>query len=146
MRFKRFSICRSFDMTLFRSSDTNHPYEIRYKNSVVYKLIVFITCHSFVAQSIVYWLLLFVACFSLSAAAYSEKFVCSVVLGDDLVARLGVYSVFDLKYKVLKMLRNCDIPKVYWHSVNQSHSYYCCCYCFTCSGDDASSMMALGME
>lgn len=49
---------------------------------------------------------------SLSAAEHAESFVCSVVLGDDIVGRLGLRSVFELKIKIFQILQTCDIGKV----------------------------------
>lgn len=48
---------------------------------------------------------------SLSAAEHAESFVCSVVLGDDIVGRLGLRSVFELKIKIFQILQTCDIGK-----------------------------------
>jgi len=49
---------------------------------------------------------------SMSGALYCEKFVLSVVVGDDIVPRLSLSSAFDLKIRFLTMLLNCDVPKV----------------------------------
>lgn len=43
---------------------------------------------------------------------HCEPFTVSVVLGDDLVTKLSICSIFDLKLKVLNILKNCDVPKV----------------------------------
>lgn len=44
-------------------------------------------------------------------AIHCEPFTLSVVLGDDLVTKLSICSIFDLKLKVLNILKNCDVPK-----------------------------------
>lgn len=49
---------------------------------------------------------------SLSAATYCEKFVMSIILGDDIVGRIGVFTGLDLKIKILTLLKSCDVPKV----------------------------------
>ena len=38
--------------------------------------------------------------------------MCSVILGDDIVGRLGITTVFDLKVKLFHIIQNCDIGKV----------------------------------
>ena len=49
---------------------------------------------------------------SASACEHAKSFVCSVVLGDDIVPRLGVPLIYDIKLKVFQLLKNLDIPKV----------------------------------
>ena len=46
-----------------------------------------------------------------AAAEYLESFTCSVVNGDDLVARLSRNSMEVLKIDIERVLRDCDIPK-----------------------------------
>ena len=43
---------------------------------------------------------------------YCKDFVCSVVLGKDLVPRLGLVSMEELKFRVLRALRDTNLPKV----------------------------------
>ncbi|KAK2149807.1 hypothetical protein LSH36_436g06032 [Paralvinella palmiformis] len=48
---------------------------------------------------------------SLSASRYVESCVCSVVLGDDIVPRIGLINLHDLKVKMLSIVRDLDLPK-----------------------------------
>nr|XP_020442973.1 sn1-specific diacylglycerol lipase beta [Monopterus albus] len=48
---------------------------------------------------------------SKALADYSKDFVVSVVLGKDLVPRLSIPNMEDLKRKILKMVSNCNKPK-----------------------------------
>ena len=49
---------------------------------------------------------------SLPVARYTEEFVCSVVLGKDLVPRLAIGTMDDLKVKLIKIIKECSLPKV----------------------------------
>lgn len=49
---------------------------------------------------------------SKALADYSKQFVVSVVLGKDLVPRLSIPNMEDLKRRLLKMVSNCSKPKV----------------------------------
>lgn len=46
-----------------------------------------------------------------SASDYSQEFTCSVVLGDDLVPRLGLCNVEKLKMEVASAVNSCDLAK-----------------------------------
>lgn len=48
---------------------------------------------------------------SLCASRYSQEFTCSVVLGKDLVPRLGLHTMEDLKAQLLTAIHDCDTPK-----------------------------------
>uniref|UniRef100_A0A8C1SDE5 Diacylglycerol lipase-beta n=1 Tax=Cyprinus carpio TaxID=7962 RepID=A0A8C1SDE5_CYPCA len=48
---------------------------------------------------------------SKAVAEYSKQFVVSVVLGKDLVPRLSIPNMEDLKRRLLKMVSNCSKPK-----------------------------------
>ncbi|KAM6951225.1 diacylglycerol lipase-beta [Aplochiton taeniatus] len=48
---------------------------------------------------------------SKALADYSKEFVVSVVLGKDLVPRLSIPNMEDLKKRILKMVSNCSKPK-----------------------------------
>ncbi|KAJ8363823.1 hypothetical protein SKAU_G00126540 [Synaphobranchus kaupii] len=48
---------------------------------------------------------------SKALADYSREFVVSVVLGKDLVPRLSIPNMEDLKRRILKMVSNCNKPK-----------------------------------
>ncbi|XP_053196849.1 diacylglycerol lipase-beta [Scomber japonicus] len=48
---------------------------------------------------------------SKALADYSKNFVVSVVLGKDLVPRLSIPNMEDLKRKILKIVSNCNKPK-----------------------------------
>ncbi|XP_056152875.1 diacylglycerol lipase-beta [Lampris incognitus] len=48
---------------------------------------------------------------SKALADYSKNFVVSVVLGKDLVPRLSIPNMEDLKRRILKMVSNCSKPK-----------------------------------
>lgn len=54
----------------------------------------------------------FLLFFSRSASDYSQEFTCSVVLGDDLVPRLGLCNVEKLKMEVASAVNSCDLAKV----------------------------------
>lgn len=49
---------------------------------------------------------------SLEAVKFSEDFIMSVTLGDDIVPRLSVPTVEDMKRKMFKCIENCEKPKV----------------------------------
>lgn len=58
---------------------------------------------------------------SASLAEYTKSFVISVVLGDDIVPRLSLYSVHNLKADILKVLHMCELPKykiAWWYSIS----------------------------
>lgn len=48
---------------------------------------------------------------SLCASRYSQEFTCSVILGKDLVPRLGLHTMEDLKTQLLTAIHDCDMPK-----------------------------------
>ncbi|RNA23552.1 sn1-specific diacylglycerol lipase beta, partial [Brachionus plicatilis] len=48
---------------------------------------------------------------STALADYTKSFVMSVVLGDDIVPRLSLRSVHNLKADILKVLHACNLPK-----------------------------------
>lgn len=48
---------------------------------------------------------------SSALADYTKSFVMSVVLGDDIVPRLSLHSVHNLKADILKALHACHLPK-----------------------------------
>ncbi|XP_055874911.1 diacylglycerol lipase-beta-like isoform X2 [Biomphalaria glabrata] len=48
---------------------------------------------------------------STNASKFTQDFVCSVVVGKDLVPRLGMYTLVDLKVKILKALCETNKPK-----------------------------------
>ena len=43
---------------------------------------------------------------------YTEEFICTVVLGYDVVPRLGLVEAIQLRIDVLHALRYCNLPKV----------------------------------
>ncbi|XP_029633250.1 diacylglycerol lipase-beta [Octopus sinensis] len=45
------------------------------------------------------------------ASDYSQEFTCSVVLGDDLIPRLGLCNIEKLKTDVVGAVNACDLPK-----------------------------------
>ncbi|ELU05677.1 hypothetical protein CAPTEDRAFT_229024 [Capitella teleta] len=47
----------------------------------------------------------------LPASRYCENFTLSIVMGDDIVARLSLHSVNEFRIQVLNLLRDCDLPK-----------------------------------
>lgn len=49
---------------------------------------------------------------SMEGSIYSEDFVFSMVYGDDLVARLSIHAMADLKKDIIECLLECDEPKV----------------------------------
>lgn len=46
-----------------------------------------------------------------SASKYTQEFVCSTAVGKDLVPRLGMFTLSDLKVKILRALLQCNLPK-----------------------------------
>ncbi|KAK7506291.1 hypothetical protein BaRGS_00002403, partial [Batillaria attramentaria] len=46
-----------------------------------------------------------------SASRYTRDFVCSVIVGEDIIPRLGMPSMCDLKVKVLRALSESHMPK-----------------------------------
>ncbi|XP_060599676.1 diacylglycerol lipase-beta-like isoform X2 [Ruditapes philippinarum] len=48
---------------------------------------------------------------SLSASQYCQEFVCSVVLGKDIIPRLGIHTMEDLKTRLLQAITDSDSPK-----------------------------------
>ena len=50
--------------------------------------------------------------FSLSLAKYTESFVCSVVLGKDVIPRLGMTTMRKLQTHIHRELVLCRQPKV----------------------------------
>ena len=50
--------------------------------------------------------------YSLCTSQYSQEFTCSVILGKDLVPRLGIQTMEDLKAQLLTAIHDCDQPKV----------------------------------
>ncbi|KAH9514419.1 hypothetical protein Btru_025200 [Bulinus truncatus] len=48
---------------------------------------------------------------STNASKFTQNFVCSVVVGKDLVPRLGMYTLVDLKVKILRALCETNKPK-----------------------------------
>lgn len=49
---------------------------------------------------------------SAELSRFSEEFVCSVVLGDDLIPRLGIGTMEKLKSDMMNALNSCTVPKV----------------------------------
>ncbi|XP_053393222.1 diacylglycerol lipase-beta-like isoform X2 [Mercenaria mercenaria] len=48
---------------------------------------------------------------SLSASQYCQEFMCSVVLGKDIIPRLGIHTMEDLKTRLLQAIHDTDSPK-----------------------------------
>ena len=71
---------------------------------------------SWVAKSLDLWLrvniMITFLFFSLSASQYCQDFVCSVVLGEDLIPRLGIHTMEEFKTHILQAIQDCDWPKV----------------------------------
>lgn len=44
--------------------------------------------------------------------SYTEEFICSVALGYDIVPRLGLVEVIQLRIDILNAIKNCTLPKV----------------------------------
>lgn len=61
---------------------------------------------------------------------YCRDFVCTVVLGDDIITRQGMLMMDDLKMQILDAIKDCQVPKVMTHkttdksqeNVNQTFS------------------------
>ena len=50
--------------------------------------------------------------FSPEVSEYCREFVCTVILGDDLITRQGMLMMDDLKMQILEAIKECQIPKV----------------------------------
>ena len=50
--------------------------------------------------------------FSESLIEYTQDFICSVSLGYDVVPRLGILELKNLKIDILEAIKNCPLPKV----------------------------------
>jgi len=71
-----------------------------------------------------------------------RQFVCSVVVGKDLVPRLGIITLDSLKRQMLKELSSCHLPKVaaWLYLSNFCPEYlctlifltFCCLWFFVC--------------
>ncbi|KAK3090708.1 hypothetical protein FSP39_013912 [Pinctada imbricata] len=48
---------------------------------------------------------------SYNASVHCKEYVCSVVLGKDIIPRLGLTSMEDLKFKVYRAIRDTNLPK-----------------------------------
>ena len=48
----------------------------------------------------------------MNLSRYTEDFVLSVVVGEDLVPRLGIVTMDDLRVKILRVIRDAPKPKV----------------------------------
>ncbi|OPL20657.1 hypothetical protein AM593_09186, partial [Mytilus galloprovincialis] len=48
---------------------------------------------------------------SFEASQASQDYICSVVLGKDMITRLSIWSMYDLKEKTLTAIRNSHSPK-----------------------------------
>ena len=60
---------------------------------------------------------------SLPAIEYSKDFITSVVLGKDVVPRLGLHQMESLRYDLIGAIKRCEDPK--WKVIGQS--FRCCC-------------------
>ena len=47
-----------------------------------------------------------------SAAKHTEDYICSVVLGQDIVPRLGIVTMENFKVKLLQVIKDSNKPKV----------------------------------
>ncbi len=63
--------------------------------------------------------------FSQSVSKYAEDYVCSVVLGDDIVCRLGLTQIFDMKMRLFQIIRDCDDSKVKSAILQCMHLDFC---------------------
>lgn len=50
---------------------------------------------------------------SREAAKFTEHFVYTVVIGDDVIARISLEAVENLKVGILETLQSCKLPKVF---------------------------------
>ncbi|KAI1301229.1 Diacylglycerol lipase-alpha [Halotydeus destructor] len=61
---------------------------------------------------------------SLPAVEYSESFITSVVLGKDVVPRLGLHQMESLRFDLVNAIKHCNDPK--WKVI--SEHLRCCCH------------------
>ena len=61
---------------------------------------------------------------SRSLSVYMRQFVCSVIIGKDLVPRLGVITLDNFKKQMLNELHTCRLPKVaLWLLIAYLHAF-----------------------
>ena len=56
--------------------------------------------------------------FSENLAKHTEDFVCSVIVGQDLIPRLSLSSMEELKCNLLRVTRDSQEPKVFYWLIN----------------------------
>ncbi|XP_048248656.1 diacylglycerol lipase-beta-like isoform X2 [Haliotis rufescens] len=71
-----------------------------------------------------------------SVSAHVQSYVCSVVVGKDLVPRLGLPTMNDLKTKIMQALDECKLPK---HRILAKGCLRIACGCFTSAEGDAET-------
>jgi sn1-specific diacylglycerol lipase len=64
---------------------------------------------------------------SLEAAEYSRTFITSVVLGKDVVPRLGLHQMESLRFDLINAIQTCSLSK--WRLIGGT--ICCCCCCST---------------
>ncbi|XP_046854544.1 diacylglycerol lipase-alpha-like [Xenia sp. Carnegie-2017] len=63
---------------------------------------------------------------NLKAALHCEEFVTSIVLGNDIISRLGIHSIDVLKNEIIDILKTCELPK-YQILLGGCWKYFCGC-------------------
>ena len=66
-----------------------------------------------------------------AAQVEAEKFIVSVVCGDDFISRLSISSIYKLRAKMEEVLLQCDYPKhkILTWALSSSLSRCLCCFC-----------------
>ncbi|PAA91300.1 hypothetical protein BOX15_Mlig017918g1 [Macrostomum lignano] len=76
---------------------------------------------------------------SLSALNYSKEFITSVVVGKDVIPRVGLPQLEQLRSSLVRLISSCERPK--WCIIGSGLcGCCCCCYC-CCSNSDEDSLM-----
>ncbi|XP_041362272.1 diacylglycerol lipase-beta-like isoform X2 [Gigantopelta aegis] len=70
-----------------------------------------------------------------SLSHHVQSYVCSVVVGKDLVPRLGMPTMHDLKLKILRAIHDCQLPK---YRILAQGCIHIICSCLSSQQDDDS--------
>ncbi|XP_063446477.1 diacylglycerol lipase-beta-like isoform X1 [Mytilus trossulus] len=79
---------------------------------------------------------------SFEASQASQDYICSVVLGKDMITRLSIWSMYDLKEKTLTAIRNSHSPKF---RVLASGAWEVLCGCFISDSTATERLLGRGV-
>ncbi|XP_065669793.1 diacylglycerol lipase-alpha isoform X2 [Hydra vulgaris] len=72
---------------------------------------------------------------SYEASVYAKSFIYSVVLGKDIISRLNMHTLHELRHNILELLSKCNLPK--WKIIRG-----CLCDCGLCGTGSSKSNFA----